>query len=286
MCRDSMLFYRSYMEALNDIEDPAVFRQIVEAIFYYACDGKEPDPSQLGTVEARIFWKLVKPLISANVARRENGRLGGRPPKHQADPPKPEDPEGDVFAAEKKTIGFDTSKPMVSEKKTIGFDTSKPMVSEKKTIGYAYAKPNKEVDKDIYVDKEIYGDINGDINGDIYGGVYINTPDTPRTGAKEDPPDPQVPRGDHKRVLLTESQLSSLKEKYGADTVREYIRRLDVYLASGGHKSNHDLVIEDWIIRDRQQGRRDPCRQQKGGFHNFRERDYDYDLLAEKLRET
>lgn len=84
---------------------------------------------------------------------------------------------------------------------------------------------------------------------------------------------------------MTDGQIRDLQSRYGDATVTEYIRRLDTHLSTGGHKTNHALVIDDWITRDR--NCREPCRQQaKGGFHNFQQRDYDFDALTEKLRNT
>ena len=240
---ESMIFYRSYMDALEEIEDPAVFREVVQALFYYACDGTEPKPGQLGTSEARIIWKLVKPLIDANATRRENGRLGGRPRKM----PKPSEESEEPFAVEEKTIGFDLKKPLVSK-------------SENPT--YADEKPNK----DINGDKDININIKGDIKGECEG---------------EKPTAPPSPRGPHKRVLLTDEEMQDLDARYGSSTVTEYIRRLDTHLSTGGHKTNHALVIEDWIQKDRMQSRQ---QDRQKGWHNFREREYDYDLIAEKLR--
>lgn len=246
MSSDSMCFYRSYMEALEEIEDPAVFREIVQALFYYACDGIEPAPGQLQTSEARIIWKLVRPLIDANTARRENGKLGGRPRKTA---PKPLDEESEQFDIEEKTIGFDLKKPLVSK-------------SENPT--YADEKPNKDINININGDKDI--NIKGDIKGECEG---------------EKPPAPPSPRGPHKRVLLTDEEIQDLDARYGSSTVTEYIRRLDTHLSTGGHKTNHALVIDDWITKDREQSRQ---RDRQKGWHNFREREYDYDLIAEKLR--
>lgn len=240
---ESMIFYRSYMDALEEIEDPAVFREVVQALFYYACDGTEPKPGQLGTSEARIIWKLVKPLIDANATRRENGRLGGRPRKS----PKPSEDSEESFAVEEKTIGFDLKKPLVSK-------------SQNPT--YADEKPNININGD----KDININIKGDIKGECEG---------------EKPPAPPSPRGPHKRVLLTDEEIQDLDARYGSSTVTEYIRRLDTHLSTGGHKTNHALVIDDWIRKDRKQSRQQD--RQKGG-HNFRERETDYDLIAEMLK--
>jgi hypothetical protein len=78
---DSMVFYRSFYEAIKDLE-PEMQGHIYSAIFAYGLDGKEPN---LSGVEKSIFT-LIKPQIDANNRRKENGKkgakfgeLGGRP---------------------------------------------------------------------------------------------------------------------------------------------------------------------------------------------------------------
>ena len=74
--REGFVFYRSFAEALADLDDQT-FRKVMDAIMWYALDGKEPE---LAGIPSAIF-KLVKPQIDANQRRYENGRKGGRPKK-------------------------------------------------------------------------------------------------------------------------------------------------------------------------------------------------------------
>lgn len=72
--RDSFVFYRSFMEAIEDLpaED---FKRCVVSLTEYALDDKEPDAS--GVV--KTFFKLAKPQIDANNKRFKNGFKGGAP---------------------------------------------------------------------------------------------------------------------------------------------------------------------------------------------------------------
>lgn len=76
--RDSFVFYRSFMEAIEDLpaED---FKRCVVSLTEYALDDKEPDAS--GVV--KTFFKLAKPQVDANNKRFENGCKGGRPRKNE-----------------------------------------------------------------------------------------------------------------------------------------------------------------------------------------------------------
>ena len=74
MTRDSFVFYRSFYDAIKDIDqkNQAV---LIMAICEYAFDGKEP---KLHGVSSAMF-KLIRPQIDANNKRYENGKSGGRP---------------------------------------------------------------------------------------------------------------------------------------------------------------------------------------------------------------
>lgn len=83
--RDSFVFYRSFMEAIEDLpaED---FKRCVVSLTEYALDDKEPDAS--GVV--KTFFKLAKPQVDANNKRfevgckgAEFGKFGGAPKGNQ-----------------------------------------------------------------------------------------------------------------------------------------------------------------------------------------------------------
>jgi hypothetical protein len=81
--RDSFIFYRSFYEAITELDDAQKGR-VYDAVFKYGLNGESSD---LNGVEKAIFT-LIKPQLDANQRRYENGRkgaeygkLGGRPPK-------------------------------------------------------------------------------------------------------------------------------------------------------------------------------------------------------------
>ena len=71
--RDSVVFYRSFYEALKDLP-PEQFKESVKAIMEYGLNGKEPETNG---IEKTIFL-LTKPQIDANNKRYQNGTKGGR----------------------------------------------------------------------------------------------------------------------------------------------------------------------------------------------------------------
>lgn len=73
---ESMVFYRSFYEALEGLSDETK-ASILDAILRYGLYNEEP---KLKGVETSLF-RLIRPQIDANTERRENGKKGGRPRK-------------------------------------------------------------------------------------------------------------------------------------------------------------------------------------------------------------
>ena len=75
--RDSVVFYRSFYDAVKDL-DAESFKQCITALMEYSLNEKEVDVDGF----ANMFMMMAKPLIDKNNKRYENGRKGGRPKKH------------------------------------------------------------------------------------------------------------------------------------------------------------------------------------------------------------
>ena len=67
--RDTMLFYRSFYEAINELN--AEHRAtLYDAIFEYGLNFKEPQLTGI----CKTIWTLIKPQIDANIKRFQNGK--------------------------------------------------------------------------------------------------------------------------------------------------------------------------------------------------------------------
>lgn len=88
---DSMVFYRSFYEAIKDLDND-IQVEVYNAIFGYGLNGDIPNLSPM----ANAIFTLVKPQIDANNKRKENGKingakgaeygkLGGRPKKENGE---------------------------------------------------------------------------------------------------------------------------------------------------------------------------------------------------------
>ena len=76
--RDSVVFYRSFYEAIKELPDEQ-FAACVRAIMDYGLDGLEPSSAGI----AKSIYLMAKPQIDANNRRYQNGTKGGRPKTNQ-----------------------------------------------------------------------------------------------------------------------------------------------------------------------------------------------------------
>ncbi len=79
MERESFIFYRSFYEAIRELNDD-IRLEVFTAITEYALYGKEPEALK---PFARGMFTVIKPNLDANLKRYENGKKGGRKPKKQ-----------------------------------------------------------------------------------------------------------------------------------------------------------------------------------------------------------
>lgn len=76
--RDSMVFYRSFYEAVRELPDKE-FAESVKAILDYGLDGVECETPGI----AKALFTMARPQIDVNNKRYENGRKGGKPKSNQ-----------------------------------------------------------------------------------------------------------------------------------------------------------------------------------------------------------
>lgn len=88
--RESMIFYRSFYEAVQDLPKEQAY-ELLTAVFEYALNGNEPNLSGLNAT----LFKLIKPQLQASIEKMEkhqrdiengkkgaaHGKMGGRPSK-------------------------------------------------------------------------------------------------------------------------------------------------------------------------------------------------------------
>lgn len=159
--RDSMVFYRSYMEALSALPEEQR-HMLFDAIIAYSLDNKIPDFDGVN----KALFLLMKPQIDANNKRYENGKKGagsgkngGRPPKNKDEenpnetPKKPQDnPNGDN--SENPKIIQNNPNETPNENENDIYESKK--VSKKNNNARARAREHFESNGDIYPGDERY----------------------------------------------------------------------------------------------------------------------------------
>ena len=110
--RESFLFYRSFYEAISDLE-PEDRMKVYDAICEYALNGTEPEISGV----ASAMFKMAKPQIDANNKRYENGKKGGRPPKEETEI-EPTENQNETKEEAKENQNETKTKPKANQEET------------------------------------------------------------------------------------------------------------------------------------------------------------------------
>ena len=110
--RDSVVFYRSFYEAVKDLP-PEEFKESVQAILDYGLDDKPPDKQ--GTIAHTVF-SLVRPQIDANNRRFKNGCKGGKEPRRNQTRTKTEPNCNQTVTKPEPNPNQDGTKPEPKEK--------------------------------------------------------------------------------------------------------------------------------------------------------------------------
>ena len=152
MERDSFIFYRSFYEAIQEL-DPEDRSKCYEAVIGYALTGAEPDIK--GTSKA--IFLAIRPQIDANNKRyadgckgREYGKLGGRP-KKTAEGLSEKTPEGLSDKTPNENENENEKEKEKSKKKTrsLVLAFSKPTLQE---VADYCRERNNNVDARAFVD--------------------------------------------------------------------------------------------------------------------------------------
>lgn len=83
--RDSFMFFRSFFDAIECIEDDRERAAAYKALIVYALDGKAEEQSGA----CRVVMMMAKPILDSGRKRYENGLKGGRPKNQTETKPKP-----------------------------------------------------------------------------------------------------------------------------------------------------------------------------------------------------
>jgi hypothetical protein len=72
---DSFVVYKSFYEAIKNLEKQDDQLELYNAMFEYCLYGNEPNLTGV----CSIMWTLIKPQLDSNIKRRMDGKKGGAP---------------------------------------------------------------------------------------------------------------------------------------------------------------------------------------------------------------
>ncbi len=205
----SFIFYESFADALRDLPSEE-FKKCVMALCSYVFDNEEPE---VDSAIVKIFFSMARPLLDANMAKKEAGCRGGRPRKTTA-----ENEE-------------QNKKPMVTEQKTIGFETENHRLSK--------SKPDVDVDKDVDVDR----DVERDVEGERACASFFSINDVPEL-SEEDAASLGVPPALCEPVSRWVSNRTSRRETLTQNELRSFVSMVKSKARTYGAQAISDLIAE------------------------------------------
>lgn len=103
--RDSFIFYRSFFETIEDLEDKQQL-EIYRAIAQYSLND---EPANLSGISRTIF-RLIEPQLLANKIRFINGKLGAEHGKKGGRPKTPKEPQENPTLTPNKNVNVNVNK--------------------------------------------------------------------------------------------------------------------------------------------------------------------------------
>lgn len=135
---ESFVFYKSFLEAVNEIPDDRAKLETLLTIINYGLYCEEPK-EKTSTI-AKMAFKFVKPQIDVNLERRKNGQKGGRGHKRETNGLEPENHR------------LEDDKPMVNSSETNGLEDDNHTFESTKPNVNVNGKVDGNVNVNAYVD--------------------------------------------------------------------------------------------------------------------------------------
>lgn len=152
MTRDSCVFYRSFYEAINEIDDEKEKLEIYEALFAYALDGKEPEDLK-GTPKAIL--RLIRPVIDknnknfVNASKRSQSEPQANDERQQSEPTaNDERTESETDLNKDVDVDKDKEKDADKEKEVLKRGRARGRAKEKKVPGRKLFEDQREYTPD------------------------------------------------------------------------------------------------------------------------------------------
>ena len=208
--RDSFVFYRSFKDSISELSDKDKLL-IYEAICDFSLDFKEPNLEGF----PKALFKLMRPVLEANIQRWKNGCNGGAPKGNKN--------------AEKQNV----TKVENNQKQP------------KNNLPRTKIQPNK--DKDVDKDKDSVCAAKACTHALAGGQTYEKYVAWLRENA------PFI--YSHYSNLLTEQQLAKLQEVYPLSTILETIAQIENRSDLRKHYTNLYMTLRNWLRKEAANGK-------------------------------
>lgn len=236
MARDSVVFYKSFYEAISTLQ-PDEKLKAMEYIMEYALYDREPD----GNTAAYGMFLMARPQIDANNRRYESGKKGGRPSGDNQTETKEEPKENQIITK---------LKPKHNQTETK--DEPKEKVNVKENV--------KEKDNNTFAPDDV---------------------DTSPCAGR-------FPLNDGTLYEVTENDVDTFQQLYPGIDVRQELRNIEGWCMANPKnrktRSGAKRFLNGWMSRAQNRARPiSQTQKPKNSFHNFEQRDYDFDDLMRKI---
>lgn len=205
--RDSFIFYRSFKESINDLSDSDKLL-IYEAICDFSLDFKEPNLEGF----PKALFKLMRPILEANIQRWKNGCAGGAPKGNKN--------------AERQHVT----------------KSKQPKNNRKSTKKQANKDKDKDVDKDVNVNNEYMSAAKACTHTLQGGEVYTRYVGWLKDNA------PYIFA--HYSNLVTEAQLTKLQETYDLKLIMQTIAQIENRQDLRKKYTNLYCTLRNWLKKE------------------------------------
>lgn len=205
--RDSFIFYRSFKESISDLSDSDKL-VIYEAICDFSLDLKEPNLEGF----PKALFKLMRPILEANIQRWRNGCNGGAP-------------KGNKNAVKQKVT-----------------DIKQPKRNRKTTEKQANKDKDVDKDKDVNVNNEYMSTAKACTHTLEGGEVYTQYVSWLKDNA------PYI--FGHYTNLVTEAQLTKLQETYPLKKIIETIMQIENRQDLRKKYTNLYMTLRNWLKKE------------------------------------
>lgn len=171
---NTLIFYRSFYDMLQEVEDPVARSAAYDAICAYAFFGRKPKTSN---TFVKMVFHAAQPLIDANDKRRANGKKGGRKAKTElqtagraetksaAEKSRRAKKDEETATSDNRQRQSQTELALLEKTEPAvlqGTEPSEPTEAVLEQI----CKPDTDTDTDVDVDVDVDTDVDTDVDAD------------------------------------------------------------------------------------------------------------------------